>query len=259
MECKIYQIDLIPKKLVKIVKKKNVTSLVLSDSSDDESDGFGDDNTYTLIIPNGVPRIIQLNKAGESYIHIDYLPKITNLFEDMWNLHPVQKHKIIMYEKEVEVNRYSKSYLNTPTDLSHTKTRSYMYSGYDTSENTNELPDVFKPYYDYMKSIDNKYNQVIVNWYENGDDYIALHSDCTKSMIPNAKIAIISLYENSNSEPRYMLFTPKKINETKYKIRLDNETILTMCGKCQKEFQHGINKTNHNVGKRISLSFRQML
>lgn len=45
-----------------------------------------------------------------------------------------------MYEKEVEVNRYSKSYLNTWTDLTPTKTRSYMYSGFDTSTNNDPLP-----------------------------------------------------------------------------------------------------------------------
>ena len=57
-------------------------------------------------------------------------------FDKMWSLHPSEKHKIIMYQKEVEVSRYSKSYMNTPTDLSHTVNRSYMYSGFDTAKNT---------------------------------------------------------------------------------------------------------------------------
>ena len=58
-----------------------------------------------------------------------------NTFASMYALHPEKRHKIIMYEKEVYVSRYSQSYLYTPTNLDHKKTRSYMYSVYDTSLN----------------------------------------------------------------------------------------------------------------------------
>lgn len=40
-----------------------------------------------------------------------------------------------------------------------------MYSGYDTSSNKSPLPKPFEPFYKYMKIIDEKYNQVIANWY----------------------------------------------------------------------------------------------
>lgn len=211
------------------------------------------------IVANGKSRIVQLNDSGTSYIYIDYLPKkliskATKNFNNMWELRPENKHKIIMYEKEIELHRYSKSYLNTPTDLSHTVNSSYMYSGYDTTENNNDLPDEFMPYYDYMKSLDNKYNQVIANWYENGNDYIAQHSDCKKCMLSDAKISILSINENL---PRELVLIDKK-SKKEYIIQLDNGMIVTMCGKCQKEFTHGINKTDEDVGRRISLSFRQM-
>ena len=189
----------------------------------------------------------------------------------MWDLHPEQKHKIIMYEKEVEVNRYSKSYLNTWTDLTHTKSSSYMYSGYDTLSNNDELPEIFKPYYEFMKNIDNKYNQVIVNWYENENDYIAPHADCQRGMIENSKIAILTLnecvIENNNSEnTRYLEITPKYIkyqSDNKpladiFKIKLEHGSIITMCGMTQDNFLHQIKKENKKIGKRISLSFRQM-
>lgn len=104
-------------------------------------------------------------------MRIAFIPKelsnyaIAN-FDRLWELHPNEKHKIIMFEKEVEVSRYSQSYLNTPTDLSHTSTRSYMYSGYDTSRNKSELPEVMQPFYEHMRAKDTLYNQVIANWYE---------------------------------------------------------------------------------------------
>jgi alkylated DNA repair dioxygenase AlkB len=167
-----------------------------------------------------------------------------------------------MYEKEVEVNRYSKSYLNTWTDLDHTSTRSYMYSGFDTSTNNDPLPENFVDYYKWIKEQDPRYNQVIANWYENKFDYIAPHSDCVKGMIPGAKISIMSFYSNINPNNfRFMELRPKVKTETLvevFKIRLDHGTIITMCGKTQELFVHGIPKSESDVCERISLSFRQM-
>ena len=39
---------------------------------------------------------------------------------------------------------------------------------------------------------------------------------------------------------------------------LKHGLIITMCGNTQKEFKHGIEKTDHSVVPRISLSFRQV-
>lgn len=115
--------------------------------------------------------MVVLNESGSAYLKVAFIPEelsnyaIAN-FEQLWALHPKEKHRIIMFEKEVEVSRYSQSYLNTPTDLSHTVSRSYMYSGYDTSTNNSELPQVMQRFYDYMGGKDSAYNQVIANWYE---------------------------------------------------------------------------------------------
>ena len=261
--------------------KKNIKCEVLSDYKEDEKD---DDETPILkktnifkkniknILPNKeFQKVIQLNESGSAYILIDYISDNlqlinTELFSSMWDLHPEQKHKIIMYEKEVEVNRYSKSYLNTWTDLTHTKTSSYMYSGYDTLSNNDELPEIFKPYYEFMKNIDNKYNQVIVNWYENENDYIAPHADCQRGMVKNSKIAILTLNECFIENTRYFEITPNyilMISDNKpladiFKIKLEHGSIITMCGTTQDNFLHQIKKENKKIGKRISLSFRQM-
>jgi hypothetical protein len=213
-------------------------------------------------------KIIQLNKSGSSYITIDFLPDDLELltyrqFKNMWNLHPPKKHKIIMYEKEVHVSRYSQSYLNTYTNLDHTNHSSYMYSGFDVSNNNQDIPDLFKPYYDYVKSLDQKYNQIIANWYFDQTNYIAQHSDCTLGMIDNHKICIISLYPcYDDSQFRYISFKFKNINDPLYDvlhIRLEQCMILTMHGDIQKEFTHGIDKQDGcDKMSRISLSFRQM-
>ena len=146
-----------------------------------------------------------------------------------------------------------------------------MYSGFDTLSNNDELPEIFKPYYEFMKNIDNKYNQVIVNWYENENDYIAPHADCQRGMIENSKIAILTLNEcfienNDIENTRYFEITPKYINYQSdnkpladiFKIKLVHGSIITMCGTTQDNFLHQIKKENKKIGKRISLSFRQM-
>ena len=140
--------------------------------------------------------IIKLNDSGSAYITIDYLPEElmktneTN-FNIMWNLHRTEKHKVINTGKEIDSYRYSQSYLNTPpiTESVISGKDSYMYSGFDTTNNSLELPEIFQPYYNYMKSIDVKYNQVVANWYEDGKDYIAFHSDNQYNMISNPKVA----------------------------------------------------------------------
>ena len=141
-----------------------------------------------------------------------------------------------------------------------------MYSGYDTLSNNDELPEIFKPYYEFMKNIDNKYNQVIVNWYENENDYIAPHADCQRGMVKNSKIAILTLNECFIENTRYFEITPNyilMISDNKpladiFKIKLEHGSIITMCGTTQDNFLHQIKKENKKNGKRISLSFRQM-
>jgi alkylated DNA repair dioxygenase AlkB len=135
-----------------------------------------------------------------------------------------------------------------------------MYSGFDTSENNIDLPELFQPYYNYMKTLDPKYNQVIANWYENNYDYIALHSDCQRGMIDDAKISILSLY-GSDDKYRSLKIKPKsKTNslEKEFVINMHHGTIITMCGTTQDEFRHGIMKEEKDCGNRLSLSFRQM-
>lgn len=183
----------------------------------------------------------------------------------MLYLHPLEKYTIINKEKEIKVNRYSQSYLQTPKiDKEYIKNHSYMYSGFNDENNNDDLPNELKSYYDYIKKIDEKYNQVVVNWYENGEDDISFHSDCNYNMIDNAKILIISLYnynEITNENLRTFIIKPKKnIKSLKdvFEIKLEHGMIITMCGNIQNEFRHGIKKDFNVKLPRISISFRQM-
>jgi alkylated DNA repair dioxygenase AlkB len=231
-------------------------------------------------ISSSYQKIIYLNFSKTSYIKISCLPEdlrryaIDN-FSEMFDLHPTERHNIILRMKQVEVYRWQQSYLNTPPhyDEEVLRRKSYMFSGFDASNNNIELPDHFKNYYEYIKSQDNRYNQVVANWYKTGDDYIAYHSDCEIDMVPNAEITTISLYEKDNdnenkyrlSEPygkkyRTISFVPKDGVDSVYdrvNIVAYHGLVITMCGDTQAKFRHGIEKTETDVLPRISLSFRQ--
>lgn len=86
-----------------------------------------------------------------------------------------------------------------------------MYSGFNTEHNNDELPEEFVPFYEAIRRKDEKYNQVVANWYQDHNDYIAAHSDCQKGMIENASVCLVSLYGTEDPELyRYLEVIPKK-------------------------------------------------
>ena len=228
-------------------------------------------NKIPNVIQNMIPKKIQL--TDKSYVLkytptesiVDYI-KVT--FNEIFNLHPNQKgagettlkSKIMLCNKnpnnpewnEMETNRWFESYLKTP-DFTKSIKKSYMFSGSDKLELKQDLPEIVKPIYDYVRQIDPRYNQVVINWY-NGDDYIPQHSDWTDGMIDNYNIGILSMY-NDNSH-RYLDVVNKQTNE-KTSIPMENGSLLLMCGQFQNEFRHGIKKTENPNSKRIGISFRQ--
>jgi alkylated DNA repair dioxygenase AlkB len=186
-------------------------------------------------------------------------------YQELFHIHPPERGKVVMYNAEVVSSRWHRSYLRQPERDSARK-RSYMYSGLEPVQDLS-LPIPFQKFIDFLneKETVNKYNQVIVNWYANGKDYIAPHSDCQKGMIPNTGIAILTLCEDDNF-PRELRITPKnlktEVNDNLYrhvKIKLKQGCILTMHGETQDKFRHGITKDFNNLTSRISLTFRMFL
>lgn len=136
-------------------------------------------------------------------------------FDELWKLHPSERGKIIMYGKEQVSCRYHKSYLKTP-EYDPEEKHSYMFSGFDNDKNNERLPDQVVPLLEFVNADQkNPYNQIVINWYENGQDYIAFHSDCTIGMRDFEDITIISLDNNSNdNNSRIFELKVKELTET---------------------------------------------
>lgn len=206
--------------------------------------------------------ITNLTTSGSAYIKIDTLSNelieyATNNFELLFNLHPKQRGRIIMRDRktseasEVESSRWHKSYLNTPTYDADRHVSSYMYCGLQKYEYT-PLPIEFQPFIEKFDT-----NQVTINWYENGSDYIAPHSDCIKDLEKGTDIVIISL----NEDDRIFRIKSKVTTNDSICKNLDivttNGMIISMCGDMQNKFRHTVPK-KENAKRRISITCRKI-
>jgi hypothetical protein len=174
-------------------------------------------------------------------------------FEELYSLRPDVKSKIILYDKttgvfrERQIFRSYMSYLNTPKHNPDVK-KSYMFLN-----KSDEIPKIFLPLLEYVKTIDARYNQMVVNWYE-PDEYIELHRDCTSSMVsPNAPILMVNLNETDDI---YNI-------RTFHMISAENEGIESKALKNNYLYEITNNKTHRHytgkgVEKRISITFRMI-
>jgi hypothetical protein len=185
-------------------------------------------------------------------------------FNMMFDLHPTHKGKVQVFNKdnmdpkwkEEQCHRYHKSYLKTPT-FDKTVNKSYMFSGENQEEIEKNLPEIFKPFLNFMKDQDENYNQVVINWYENENDFMPSHSDWTDGMVEGHKISVLTLNEVDNEERSIVILS--KDGKTKQTIKLDHGQILTMYDGFQEQYRHGVPalSVNSNRNRRISISFRQ--
>lgn len=158
---------------------------------------------------------------------------------------------------EEKCERYYKSYLNTPK-YPTIANKSYMFSGKNLDEIENNLPNIFGQYYNYIKKLDNNYNQVVINYYETEKDYIPFHRDWTHNMIPNYEISILTLNQKNKKNRIFEIQSVNDFNK-KYNIELFNGLIITMGGQFQSNFRHSVLKLSNNdyINKRLSITFRQ--
>ncbi|CAD0082027.1 unnamed protein product [Aureobasidium vineae] len=199
---------------------------------------------------------INLSDDGASYITMNTLPEDlktygANAFDTLFNLHPEERGRVQMQTGEVESPRWHKSYLNTPAH-DPALHYSYMFSGQDDSANHDPLPDAFLPFLEYVNRDNAGYDQVVINWYKDGQDFTAQHSDCEVGMEEDADIVIISL-----GDERIFKIRAKHLeHEEALKVPLPHASILTMGGHTQKFFRHGVPKSNSKE-PRISITFRK--
>lgn len=193
-----------------------------------------------------------ISLSDNSSIEIFKIPQRisrTSSFKTYWKLHP-KKHgqvKKPFSGELIDVARWQKSYL-----------RDYKFSG--VVHKGHKLPAEFEPFLKWMNetkyAIKHEFNEVLVNWYEDGSHYIGSHSDDEGGLHSRSDIVTISL-----GEKRKFRIRDKKTKKIVLDIELDNRTVVVMRGDTQKEFKHEIVKVNgkkgSQLGPRISITMRQ--
>lgn len=167
-----------------------------------------------------------------------------NELDFLFNECPTYKHKIKIYNKEVEIPRFQQAY-----------GKDYPYSG--TVSKSKEMPDVIVKIKNIISKLypDIDFNMCLVNWYLTGDDYISFHADDENVFHENTPVVGVTF---CYGESRKLKIKVKDTKETVANVRLTNGSLYVMEGNFQKEFLHGVPKQK-KCGKRISLTFRSFI
>ena len=168
-------------------------------------------------------------------------------FDSLWNLHPEALGRIVMFGKEIDTPRYQMSY-----------ERNYRFSGSD--HEAKPLPAELEPLRRWANSspyaLEHAFDQIFVNWYQDGRHYIGPHSDDETQIVPSSPIASISL-----GATRTFRIREKKTKRIAADIAVDHGSFCVMGGEMQRRYTHEIVKLTDKraklVGKRINITFRQ--
>lgn len=95
------------------------------------------------------------------------------------------------------------------------------------------------------------FNSVLANYYRDGQDGVAWHSDDERELGREPLIASVSL-----GETRSFLMKHKTKLDQKYQLPLMAGSVLVMSGKTQHCWLHSIPKTTKRLGSRINLTYR---
>lgn len=109
-----------------------------------------------------------------------------------------------------------------------------------------------------LERVNNKFNAsfngILVNKYENGEDYISKHSDDEKSLDPSIGVVMLSF-----GALRKFRIRNKSTGKKEIDIQTSHDTIIQMAGEFQKEFTHEVPIERKVKDARYSFTFRRHL
>lgn len=98
------------------------------------------------------------------------------------------------------------------------------------------------------------FNSVLLNYYRDGNDSVAWHSDNEKALGTHPVIASVSFGQVRNFDIRN-----KTDHRLKYSIRLEHGSLLMMKGDLQANWDHRIAKSGKPMKGRLNLTFRVVI
>lgn len=137
----------------------------------------------------------------------------------------------------------------------HRDGRQYAFSGMDHT--ALPVPKIFRPFWDWVQEAGyGSFNQMLVNWYQNGHHYIGKHQDNEQGIENNSPIISVSL-----GATRKFRVRDYKTGKIICDIMMPDKTVLVMGGKFNTEFTHEVpkigGKKGEQCGRRINITFRR--
>jgi len=164
-----------------------------------------------------------------------------DIFDEIWDLHPDEQ----MTSNLGTFHRYQASF-----------GLDYNFSGLkNKARDINEHP-LLVTLMEYVREHSEKeYNQLFINWYEDGTDYIGYHSD-KGPLFPGA-----SIYSFSYGQEREFYIRPNKKSvdpDFKLDLIMPHNSMIIMGGDMQKYYQHSVPKRSANKypDRRINITMR---
>ncbi|WP_118975651.1 alpha-ketoglutarate-dependent dioxygenase AlkB family protein [Taibaiella koreensis] len=97
------------------------------------------------------------------------------------------------------------------------------------------------------------FNSVLLNYYRDGNDSVAWHSDNERELGDKPHIASVSL-----GQERRFDFRSRQDHHNKHSLLLGNGSLLLMKGDLQQHWEHRIAKSARPMAARINLTFRMI-
>jgi alkylated DNA repair dioxygenase AlkB len=105
-----------------------------------------------------------------------------------------------------------------------------------------------------------EFNELLVNWYADGDNHISMHSDDSSQRALHPKYGFViyslTLWEEIG-DPRIFRIKPTGGGKDRIDIPLDDGLLVVMGGAMQEHYKHGIPQTKKETGRRININLRQ--
>lgn len=154
---------------------------------------------------------------------------------------PFQQSKVMMYEKEVLTPRLTAWFGDRPM-IKGDKRPPIAW--------TAELLEIKAKVETFTGMT---FNGVLLNYYRDGNDSVAWHSDKDTIVGLKTEIASVSFGQGRNFD-----FRNKENHRQQYSLELGNGSLLLMKGDLQKYWEHRIAKSVVPMKGRINLTFRKV-
>lgn len=158
---------------------------------------------------------------------------------------PWKQRVVSMYDKQVITPRLTAWYADEQT---------YDYTSLNRSVPLAWTPELLmiKSKVEMIAGV--SFNSVLLNYYRDGNDSVAWHSDNEKALGTHPVIASVSFGQVRSFDIRN-----KQAHLERYSIRLESGALMIMKGDLQQNWEHRIAKSIKPMKPRINLTFRVVI